>query len=148
MLYCSMTTNWCTTRYHHEGKFVKTRKVRYLNGMVEKLEEDVDRISYWMILGIIKYLGYDISKSFKVYYLEGRKTLSNGLKELGNDNDVLKLEDKMRMNSVVDIYIEHLHVDHESQLPEAFMQPINIEKDIAPTLDEPSHRPHTIIHLF
>ena len=73
--------------------------------MVEELDENVDMISYWTLLGTIKYLGYDISKSFKVYYLEGGKTLTNGLKELGTDNDVLKLEDEMRKNSMVDIYI-------------------------------------------
>ena len=85
-----MTTNWCRARYHHGGKFESSGTVTYLNGIVEELEEDVDRMSYSTLLGTIKYLGYDISKSFKVYYLEHGKTLGNGLKELGSDNDVLE----------------------------------------------------------
>ena len=35
----------------------------------------------------------------------------------------------MRKNNVVDIYIETLHVDNESQLPDAFMQLIDIDDD-------------------
>ena len=124
-----MTTNWCRTKYYDGGKFERSGIVRYLNRIVKELEEDVDRMSYWTLLGTIKYLGYDISKSFKVYYLECGKTLSNRLKELGFDNDVLELADEMKKNNVVDIYIESLHVDNESQLPDAFMQLIDIDDD-------------------
>ena len=82
-----MTTNWCTLRYHHGGEFVRTKIVRYLNRMVEELEEDMDRICYWMFLRTIKYLGYDIKKHMKLFYLEGRKTLTYELKVLVSDSD-------------------------------------------------------------
>ena len=79
-------------------------------------------------------------KSFKVYYIEGGKTLTNGLEDLGTDNDVLELADEMRKNSVVDIYIDYLHGDNESQLSNALMQPIDIDDDTSLTIDEPSFR--------
>ena len=46
---------------------------------------------------------------------------------------------------MVDIYIESLHVDNESQLPDALMQPIDIDDDddTALTIDEPYRRLHT-----
>ena len=59
--------------------------------MVEELKEDMDRICYWTLLETDKYLGYDISRSLKLYYLEDGKTLTNGLKVLATDTDVLEL---------------------------------------------------------
>ena len=80
--------------------------MRYINGTVIEFDEDVDRLCYWGLLGIVKFLGYDLSKSTKLYYLKARKTMTCGLKLIGNDIDVLGLADEIRKSDVVDIYIE------------------------------------------
>ena len=82
IIFCRMTNTICTTRYHHGGQFLRMGRrgtVRYINGTVIEFDDDIDRLCYWGLLGTIKFLGYDISKSTKVYYLEARKTMTCGL---------------------------------------------------------------------
>ena len=75
--------------------------------MIE-FDENVDRLCYWSLLGTVKFLRYDISKSIKLYYLEVGKTMTSGLKLIGNDKDVLGLVDEMRKSDIVNIYIKQL----------------------------------------
>ena len=96
----------CTARYHHRGKFLRRGRLKYIGVTVIEFEKDVDRICYWNLLGTVKFLGYDLSKSTKLYYLEAGKTMSSGLKLIGNDRDVLCLANEMRIRNIVDIYIE------------------------------------------
>ena len=101
-----MSVILCIARYHHGVEFLRRGWLKYIGGTVIEFEEDVDKLCYWNLLGTVKFLGYDLSKSTKLYYLEAGKTMSSVLKLISNDRDVLCLADEMRRSNIIDIYIE------------------------------------------
>lgn len=67
---------------------------------------DVDEISLIDLDKIVKSLGHDIYKSIR--YRHPERDLSDGLRPLNTDKDVIQFMQDVRGHTKVDIYVEHL----------------------------------------
>ncbi|CAK8537730.1 unnamed protein product [Lathyrus sativus] len=88
-------------KIHHNGEFVDDEMSVYEGGQVAELKIDVDRWSYFELLGCFKDLRYNLIE--KVYYRD--PTFRMNL--LVNDKCALEITYLYRVHLNVDIYIQH-----------------------------------------
>ncbi|KAJ0961871.1 hypothetical protein J5N97_029699 [Dioscorea zingiberensis] len=74
--------------------------------------------------GDIQDLGYDITKAYNFFFVNGEGTL----KTVSDDAGVVVLADHLREQMTVDIYVESTGVCHEQNLPEV-LAPVSQEKN-------------------
>ncbi|CAK8573257.1 unnamed protein product [Lathyrus sativus] len=88
-------------RTHHSGEFVDGDLRVYEGGKIDELKVDLDRWSYFELIGTLKDLGY---KDFeKIYY----NVPKFGMNSLNDDAGALEIVDFHRVHLGVDIYIQH-----------------------------------------
>ncbi|CAK8532007.1 unnamed protein product [Lathyrus sativus] len=102
-------------KIHHSGEFVDSEKTDYVGGKCNDLEIDVDRWSYFELVGVVKDLDY--TEVDTIYYNDP----TFGMNFLKDDKGALDVADLCRVNLKVDIYIEHLLFQ-----PEYVENPINM----------------------
>ena len=56
-------------KYRHGGTLLRLRDAKYVNGSMLEFLVDIDKSCYWDLLGDMKELGYDITKSIG-FFLE------------------------------------------------------------------------------
>lgn len=80
----------------------------YIRGKLYEMEYgwDVDEISSIELDKQLKLIGYGSYKC--LWYRHPERDLSNGLRELNNDQDVRRFNDDVKGHSLVDVYVEHL----------------------------------------
>src|SRR3954468_9842630 len=91
-----------TLTLHHSGHFVDSEKTDYVGGKCIQLDVDVDRWSYFELVGVLKDLGY--TKVATIYYKDPQLGMS-ALKDDKGANDVVDL---FRVHLEVHIFIEHV----------------------------------------
>ena len=87
---------------HHSGEFVDPELNIYEGGLVSELSVDVDRWSYFELVGVLKDLGYTDNVE-KMYY----KDPQFGMNELVDDKGALEIADLYRVHHNVHVYIQH-----------------------------------------
>ncbi|OMP05659.1 hypothetical protein COLO4_08667 [Corchorus olitorius] len=94
-------------RFHYSGKFVgDVESLEYVDGIVDNLRVDPDRLSHIEFLGILDDVGYRNIKA--LFYLRpGYPLCSRGLRVMSNDREVLVMCDDLSIHGSVDIYVEH-----------------------------------------
>ncbi|CAK8530338.1 unnamed protein product [Lathyrus sativus] len=88
-------------RIHHNSEFVYGDLIVYEGGKVNELKVDVDRWSYFELIGTLKDLGY---RDFeKIYYNDP----TFGMNSLNDDAGALEIANLYRVHLGVNIYIQH-----------------------------------------
>ncbi|CAK8564227.1 unnamed protein product [Lathyrus sativus] len=86
---------------YHSGEFINGDLRVYEGGKVDELKVDVNRWSYFELIGTLKDLGYmDFDK---IYYNDS----AFGMNSLNDDAGALKIFDIYRVHLGVDIQIQH-----------------------------------------
>ncbi|CAK8563951.1 unnamed protein product [Lathyrus sativus] len=75
---------YITLKIHHSGEFTDEGRSVYENGVVDDLKVDVDRWSYFELVGVLKDLGY---REFETIFY---KDPQFGMNQLVDDNGVLE----------------------------------------------------------
>ncbi|CAK8539261.1 unnamed protein product [Lathyrus sativus] len=88
-------------KIHHSGEFVDSEKTDYVGGKCNNLEIDVDRWSYFELVGVVKDPGY--TEIDTIYYNDP----TFGMNVLKDDKGALDVADLCRVHSKDGIYIEH-----------------------------------------
>lgn len=99
-------------RTHHGGYFVHHPATTYIEGRcdVDKVGWDVDEMSAIDISNYIKGFGYQ--EFGCVWYRYPKLDLSNGLRPLNTDVEVIQFANDVKGHEYVDIYVEHLIDTH------------------------------------
>uniref|UniRef100_M1AYK3 PB1-like domain-containing protein n=1 Tax=Solanum tuberosum TaxID=4113 RepID=M1AYK3_SOLTU len=94
-----------TLRWYHGGVLdLSSGQLVYSGGQVTKfLDVDVDKLSYFELIGYIKELGYTTTSTFSI------KPPNNGiLEDIHNDMDILDLSCSLEDGDIVEVYVKHL----------------------------------------
>ncbi|WVZ16927.1 hypothetical protein V8G54_009909 [Vigna mungo] len=91
--------------FHHGGRFIKDGPLRY-EGESTILAFDPDVWSYFIIVSVVKGLGYDGFK--ELWYSVGRgSVLDDKLEALMNDRGALQMMTLARLNGQVHLFVVH-----------------------------------------
>ncbi|CAL5208544.1 unnamed protein product [Lathyrus oleraceus] len=88
-------------KIHHSGEFVHKELIMYEGGKVVDLKVEVDRGSYFELVGCFKELGYSVIE--KIYYRDPTFEMNVSI----DDKGALEIDDIYRVQLSVDIYIQH-----------------------------------------
>ncbi|WVY90028.1 hypothetical protein V8G54_035542 [Vigna mungo] len=91
--------------FHHGGQFIKDGPLRY-EGENISLTFDPDVWSYFIIVSVVKGLGYDGFKELW-YSLGGGSVLDDKLKALTDDRGALHMMNLARLNGQVHLFVVH-----------------------------------------
>lgn len=96
------------TNMHVEGKLVRDPRLRYDGGLVLRLAEDPDRMSYFDLLQIIqkdqlKY--YSVDRVY--YYIPRSKSFEEGLRHIWDDKSTLEMISIWNKYGEVDLCVAH-----------------------------------------
>jgi len=94
-----------TLRWYHGGVLdLSSGQLVYSGGQViEFLDVDVDRLSYFELRGYIKELGYTTTCTFSI-----KPPNSGILEDIHNDMDILDLSCSLEDGDIVEVYVKHL----------------------------------------
>ncbi|KAK8611717.1 hypothetical protein V6N13_131761 [Hibiscus sabdariffa] len=93
-------------QYFHGGKFRTSPKFEYVNGLIEKFQVDLDKLSIWDIPGNVELLGYGQHKF--VYYRDPDLDFNcDGSVLIHNDETVRQVIQLLVTKGIVDIYVDH-----------------------------------------
>ena len=104
-------------KYHHGGTLLRLRDAKYVNGSVLEFLVDIDKLCYWDLLGEMKELGYDITKSIG-FFLRGDGGI---LMQINDDEGILGLVDQLQKHHIVDVYVEISDVNHDKSIPDTLL---------------------------
>ncbi|CAK8576498.1 unnamed protein product [Lathyrus sativus] len=112
-------------RIHHNGEFVDGDLRVYEGVKADEMKVDVDRWSYFELIGSLKDLGY---RDFeKIYYNDS----TFGMNSLNDDAGALDIADLYKAHLGVDIYIQH-KLDH----PDYYNGPIEAKLENGDNVNE------------
>ncbi|WVZ25593.1 hypothetical protein V8G54_004137 [Vigna mungo] len=92
--------------FHHGGKFMKNGSLKY-EGESTTFSFDPDVWSYFIIVDVVKRLGYEGFKELW-YYVGGGSVLENRLELLTNDTGAMHMINLPRLNGQVHLFVVHL----------------------------------------
>ncbi|KAH0708543.1 hypothetical protein KY290_010016 [Solanum tuberosum] len=94
-----------TLRWYHGGVLdLSSGQLVYSGGQViEFLDVDVDRLSYFELRGYIKELGYTTTCTFSI-----KPPNSGILEDIHNDMDILDLSCSLEDGDIMEVYVKHL----------------------------------------
>jgi len=91
--------------FHHGGKFISDGKLRYEYGETTRLSFDPDMWSYFVVLNVIKGMGY-VGENKLWFSVGGSSVLDDKLQLLCDDSGVLHMVNIARLNGEV-LFVEH-----------------------------------------
>ncbi|OMO90329.1 hypothetical protein COLO4_19236 [Corchorus olitorius] len=95
-------------RIHYKGRFevnASAERVAYVDGIVDELQLDPDRLSFFEFMGLLHDAGY--KNIHKLFFLSPGKSIINGLVVIEDDKHALKLGNYLRKLGEIDVYVEH-----------------------------------------
>ena len=96
---------YVTLRFHHGGKLQQKLSIKYHGGTVtDCFNMDVDRLSYFEFIDIVKKIGYNFS-SYIVYL---RPPKRKKLVIVTCDRDILGILPLLRNGDVIELYLTYL----------------------------------------
>ncbi|KAL4585616.1 hypothetical protein LXL04_010239 [Taraxacum kok-saghyz] len=105
---------------HHGGKFTKFPGRTYIDGKVDYVNFiDMDEFSVHELDYMMQQLGYEVPPVIYYHFQIPNGDFDFGLRDLGNDLDVLTLGKFIEDNKVIHVYTEH----GETRLLTYFMSP-------------------------
>ncbi|WVZ02156.1 hypothetical protein V8G54_022962 [Vigna mungo] len=90
--------------FHHGGQFINDGPLKY-EGESTTMFFDPDVWSYFIIVSVVKGLGYDGFK--ELWYCVGGSMLDNRLKPLSDDRGVMHMMNLARLNGQVHLFVVH-----------------------------------------
>ncbi|CAI9295555.1 unnamed protein product [Lactuca saligna] len=116
-----------TIKLHHGGNFTKLPNTKYVKGEMRYIDlVDIDEFSVHELDAMMLELGYSVPPVIYYYFRIPHEDLDFGLRDLGNDNDVLNLAQYIGDNKVIKVYTEH----GQTNLLTYFMSPKGKQKVI------------------
>ncbi|KAK1432692.1 hypothetical protein QVD17_09590 [Tagetes erecta] len=94
--YLILMSDYMMVKIWHGGTVIQEPKVKYDGGDSKIFQIDVDKMSYFEIIGYVMDCGSYESTNLLMYYLNPGTKLENGLVELKDDKDVSVLLNKFR----------------------------------------------------
>ncbi|XP_047173510.1 uncharacterized protein LOC124841307, partial [Vigna umbellata] len=91
--------------FHHGGKFINEGKLKY-EGESTSLSFDPDMWSYFLVVSVVKGLGYDGFKEL-LYCVGGGSVLENRLEPLLDDIGAMHMITLARLNGEVHLFVVH-----------------------------------------
>ncbi|KAG5595066.1 hypothetical protein H5410_036298 [Solanum commersonii] len=96
---------YVTLRFHHGGKLQQKLRIKYEGGIVtDCFDVDVDKLSYFEFVDIVKEIGYNCSAC--VVYIEPPKC--RRVVEVKSDRDIMDIVHQLKHGDVVELYVTHL----------------------------------------
>jgi len=92
--------------FHHGGKFISDGKLRYEYGESTRLSFDPNMWSYFIVLSMIKGLGY-VGENKLWFSVGGSSVLNDKLQLLCDDSGVLHMVNIARLNGEVHLFVEY-----------------------------------------
>ncbi|KAJ0685047.1 hypothetical protein HanOQP8_Chr11g0400311 [Helianthus annuus] len=140
--------NIFTIRINHGGVFVNSPVKRYVDGTIDHVDMvDSDAFSVIELNHMITELGYPKEQIMFYHFLVPETQISDGLRPLGNDQDVLLLIEHVAKFKVIDVFTEQwssrLGVEYHFTSPVKSSSVVIEElenEDPQPSMSKPSHR--------
>ncbi|XVF05879.1 hypothetical protein REPUB_Repub06bG0000100 [Reevesia pubescens] len=105
-MFCNLTFQCLIVHFHYIRTFVgEGVELRHVNNIVDELELDLYKISYWELLDICKNVGY--LNIIRIFYLKLWFSFVDGLRKIKDDHSAMKMVGDMVDVGLVDVYIEH-----------------------------------------
>jgi len=92
--------------FHYRGKFISDGKLQYEYGESTRLSFDLDLWSYFVVLSVIKRLGY-VGENKLWFSVGGSSVLDDRLQLLCDDSGALHMFNIARLNGEVHLFVEH-----------------------------------------
>ncbi|KOM42397.1 hypothetical protein LR48_Vigan05g000100 [Vigna angularis] len=92
--------------FHHGGKLVNDGKLKYEGGETSRFMFDPDVWSYFVIVSVVKSLGYDGLKDMW-YSVGGASILDDKLERLCDDTGAMHMVNLARLNGEVHVFLIH-----------------------------------------
>jgi len=105
---------YVTLRFHHGGKLQQKPRIKYEGGIVtDCFDVDVDKLSYFEFVDIVKEIGYNCSAC--VVYIKPPKC--RRVVEVKSDRDIMGIVHKLKNGDIVELYVTHLVEEAVVPLP-------------------------------
>ncbi|KAH0716213.1 hypothetical protein KY284_009118 [Solanum tuberosum] len=96
---------YVTLRFHHGGKLQQKPRIKYEGGtVIDCFDVDVDKLSYFEFVDIVKEIGYNYSSC--VAYIKPPKC--RRVVEVKSDRDIMGIVHQLRNGDIVELYVTHL----------------------------------------
>ncbi|GAU47619.1 hypothetical protein TSUD_90240 [Trifolium subterraneum] len=94
-------------KFHYNGYFVSDPETTYKKGKFYELKKglDIDEINIIDLAKLVKDL-LGVTEEFKLWYGQPGNDLSDGLRLLGTDKDVIRFINKFEGHPIADLYVE------------------------------------------
>ncbi|KOM29538.1 hypothetical protein LR48_Vigan721s002000 [Vigna angularis] len=92
--------------FHHGGKLVNDGKLKYEGGETSRFLFDSDVWSYFVVVSVVKGLGYDGFKDLW-YSIGGASVLDDKLECLCDDTGAMHMVNLARLNGEVHVFVIH-----------------------------------------
>ncbi|OMO49723.1 Retrotransposon gag protein [Corchorus capsularis] len=101
-----MAFSLCTVRVHYQGRFEwQGPRLRYVDGLVNDIRIDLDKLSYSQIKEVLEDNGYKNVQN--IYYLRLGFRLEKGLRRVFSDDSAMGMISDALSRNFVEIFIEH-----------------------------------------
>ncbi|GKV23407.1 hypothetical protein SLEP1_g33142 [Rubroshorea leprosula] len=95
---------------HLGGRFIQGagNSILYVDGECDDWIINRDKLTLFELYTKIGITGYDVDMVDQIWYLEPRKTITDGLKPIRNDHDIRDVLGVLKVEKKVHIYVSHV----------------------------------------